>query len=112
MRAIITLVVASAALIGCRKQQAATDAPPPPPPADITDFQTGVVTTAYADNGCALLVEMANAEGPKLLIPMGLDEKFAKHGLKLKFKFTPSRAPQGSCMEGRPAVLEEVSILK
>lgn len=112
MRTIITLLVASAVLIGCRKQQAAADAPPPPPPADITDFQTGVVTTAYAQKGCPLLVEMNNAEGPKLLIPMGLDEKFAKHGLKLKFKFTPSRAPQGTCMEGRPAVLEDVSILK
>lgn len=111
MRTIITLVIASALLVGCRKQQAAAEAPPLPPE-DITDFQTGVVTTAYAQKGCPLLVEMNNAEGPKLLIPMGLDEKFAKHGLKLKFKFTPSRAPQGSCMEGRPAVLEEVSILK
>lgn len=109
MRTIVALLAVPAVLIGCRKQQPAAQGDVPPRQEEL--FQTGVVTTAYAEKGCAVLVEMATTEGPKLLIPMGLDEKYTKHGLKLKFKFTPSRAPQGSCMQGRPAVLDEVTII-
>lgn len=101
-------------LVACNKQKPAAEATPepPPPPATAVDLYLGVVTMAHASHGCPLLVETTTGEGTKLLIPIGLDEKYHKDGLKLKFSFRPSRASSGACQEGRPAVLEDVTVVK
>ena len=110
----LTALAAIALLVACNKTKPAAEAtpPPPPPPTTALDFHTGVVTMAHAAHGCPLLVETATSEGTKLFIPIGLDEKYHKDGLKLKFTFRPSRASSGACNEGRPAILEDVSVVE
>ena len=104
-------LAALALLVACNKTKPAAEAPPPPPTSAL-DFHTGVVTMAHAAHGCPLLVETTTSEGAKMFIPIGLDEKYHKDGLKLKFTFRPSRASSGACTHGRPAILEDVSVVE
>ncbi len=73
-------------------------------------FNTGRVTTAFAGDGCPLLIRVDRADN-LYLIPIGLDEKYKQNGLQLTFKYRPSRASSGDCRKGSPAVIEEVSVV-
>jgi len=73
-------------------------------------FSTGRVTTAFAGDGCPVLIRVDRADN-LYLIPIGLDEKYKQNGLQLTFKYRPSRASSGECRKGNPAVIEEVSIV-
>ena len=73
-------------------------------------FNTGRVTTAFAGDGCPVLIRVDHADN-LYLIPIGLDEKYKQNGLELTFKYRPSRASSGDCRKGSPAVIEEVSIV-
>lgn len=72
-------------------------------------FATGRVTTNYVSEGCQLLVQLD--QGKVFLIPVGLEEKYRKNGLHLRFKYRPSKISQGECLKGQPAEFEEVSIV-
>ncbi|MEO8069098.1 MAG: hypothetical protein ABI599_15480 [Flavobacteriales bacterium] len=109
---LFTVFMASALLVACNKTKPVVAEPVAPASLATPDFHTGVVTTAQAKGGCPFLVIMDSGEGNKALIPIGLDEKYLKDGLKLSFKFRPSRASSGGCLTGRPAILEEVSVVK
>ncbi len=73
-------------------------------------FSTGRVTTAFAGDGCPVLIRVDHADN-LYLIPIGLDEKFKQNGLQLTFKYRPSKASSGDCRKGSPAVIEEVSVV-
>ncbi len=72
-------------------------------------FSTGRVTTAFAGDGCPVLIRVDHADN-LYLIPIALDEKYKQNGLQLTFKYRPSRASSGDCRKGSPAVIEEVSV--
>ena len=74
-------------------------------------YSTGRVTTAFAEEACALLVKLDDVSGT-YLIPIALEERFKQNGLHLRFKYRPSRANNGGCMKGQTAILEEVSVAK
>ena len=73
-------------------------------------FSTGKVTTAFAGDGCPVLIRVEHADN-LYLIPIGLDAKYKQDGLRLTFKYRPSKASSGDCRKGSPAVIEEVSIV-
>lgn len=73
-------------------------------------FNTGRVTTAFAGDGCPVLIRVDRADN-LYLIPIALDEKYKQNGLQLTFKYRPSRASSGDCRKGSPAMIEEVSIV-
>lgn len=97
--------------LGCSPgRQAAAPVPEAaePAPDPTTMFHTGRITTAFASEGCPLLVTLD--EDPEVhLIPIGLDERYAKNGTQLRFRYRPSRASNGGCMKGQPAVLEDIT---
>lgn len=73
-------------------------------------FSTGRVTTAFAGDGCPVLIRVDHADN-LYLIPIALDDKYKQNGLQLTFKYRPSRASSGECRKGSPAVIEEVSVV-
>lgn len=62
----------------------------------------------YAEQGCALLVEVQSNSEHQWLFPIALNDKFKKEGLQINFNYRLSRAPQGECNIGQTAVLEKV----
>ena len=72
-------------------------------------FSTGTVTTAMVSDGCPLLVTL-DGVNKVFLIPIGLDERYRRNGLKLRFKYRPSKASIGECRKGQAAILEEISL--
>ncbi|MFZ1687932.1 MAG: hypothetical protein WAU70_10950 [Flavobacteriales bacterium] len=109
-KAALCTLAAIALLVACNKTKPVVEEAAPSKVSP--GFFTGIVTTAKAKVGCPYLVLMSTDEGDKLLIPIGLDEQYLKDGLKLMFKFRPSRGSSGDCLAGRPAILEEVSVVK
>jgi len=78
--------------------------------ADMMPVQnTGTVTMAFKEEGCAVLIKITSKSDFEYLIPIELDIKYRKEGLNLRFNFVPSRAPQGDCTMGQMAVLEDIS---
>jgi hypothetical protein len=73
-------------------------------------FSTGRVTTAFAGDGCPVLIRVDHADN-LYLIPIALDDKYKQNGLQLTFKYRPSKASSGDCRKGSPAVIEEVSVV-
>ena len=81
--------------------------------ADAKSEQTklqGVVTNEFAKDGCPWLVTYQDGTEEKYLIPVQLEERFKKNGLKLAFTFHYSRIMQADCQMGQPAVLEEIEV--
>lgn len=77
------------------------------------EFIFGKVTTSYESDGCPYLIHLKTPLGEdiKFLIPIGLDEEFLSDGMMLKFEYVFSRANQGNCYIGTPAVLSNVRSL-
>lgn len=72
-------------------------------------FSTGRVTTEFIGDGCPLLIRVDHAKN-LYLYPIGLEEKFRKHGLHLTFKYRPVKASTGDCRKGSAAEVDEVSL--
>lgn len=72
-------------------------------------FSTGVVTTDHVAEGCAVLVQVDGVKNV-FLIPIGMEDRFKRDGLKLRFKYRPSRASIGECRKGQAAILEEITV--
>ncbi len=98
------------ALLSCSPPKRATqDTDLPAAEQDPTTlFHTGRVTTAFAAEGCPLLVAL-DREPDVFLIPIGLDERYTRNGTQLRFRYRPSRASNGGCLKGQPAVLEDIT---
>ena len=70
------------------------------------------VTTEYAEQGCAVLLEISEDGEDMLLMPLELKDEYKKHGTKLIIRYTLSRIRQDVCLTGMPAVLNEVREVK
>lgn len=72
----------------------------------------GIVSREHAEEGCDYLIKLEEAiNGSNYLLPIGLDVKYKKQGLKLKFTYRTSRASSGTCMHGQPAILENIEVI-
>ncbi|MFK7786379.1 MAG: hypothetical protein AB8B56_14765 [Crocinitomicaceae bacterium] len=71
-----------------------------------------IVTTKFADEGCAVLLEMEEEGQKVLLMPIELEEKFKKDGLKVSIEFTFSRIMQSECQKGRPIVIQSIKFVE
>lgn len=72
----------------------------------------GIVSREHAEDGCDYLIKLNESiNGSNYLIPIGIDDKYKKQGLKLKFTFRSSRASSGSCNHGNPAILENIEVI-
>lgn len=72
---------------------------------------TGTITTDFAKEGCPVLLMLDGKAEEPMLLPIGLDDRYKDHGMRLSFTWRPSRAPSGSCLKGMPAILEDIRVL-
>lgn len=72
---------------------------------------TGTITTAFAGEGCPVLLMLDGKAEEPILLPIALDERYNVHGMRLSFTWRPSRASSGACMKGMPAILEDIRVL-
>lgn len=89
----------------------------------LSEELIGVVTSEQKRMGCDLLVRVISNDDKNeitdstslftatYLYPVQLDEKYRKDGLKIKFRYRPSRAFSGACVVGMPAIFEDVSLV-
>lgn len=68
----------------------------------------GTVTNQFSQKGCNWLVKYNDGGEHKYLIPVQLEGRYKKNGLKIEFGFYLSRIKQGNCQMGQPAVLENI----
>jgi hypothetical protein len=92
--------------VSCNKSKPVAEAPLEP-----ILMHSGTVTLSQAKEGCPLLVRLDPQKTGEVLIPIGLDDKYQKEGLQLKFSYRPSRASSGECMKGTPAILEDITVI-
>jgi hypothetical protein len=102
----LTLLLALA-LAGCGNTKPATTEAPVEP----VIMHSGTVTMKGERDGCPLLVMLDPASSKQMLIPIGLDDKYRKEGLQLKFSYRLSRASSGECGKGTPAILEDITVI-
>lgn len=75
---------------------------------------TGViatVTTDYASEGCAALLEIEEDGEMVLLWPIELEDRFKVDGKKVQIVFHSSRIAQTDCQKGRPVVIETIKFV-
>jgi len=68
----------------------------------------GTVTLLHAAEGCPVLVALDPPGEIGYLMPLELDLRYRKEGLRIGFTYTLSRAHSQGCAKGTPAVLENV----
>ncbi|HQW86927.1 MAG TPA: hypothetical protein PLH93_07065, partial [Flavobacteriales bacterium] len=106
-RGLSGLLAAVAVLVGCaggKSTPSGTSSAPPP------GHTLGTVTLAHAAEGCPVLIALEPPGELGHLMPVGLDERFRKEGLKLSFTYTLSRIHSGGCNQGTPAVLDSIAV--
>lgn len=74
-------------------------------------YSIGRMTSAHAADGCAWLVKLEDAGG-LFLLPIALEDRYKRDGLRLRFRYLPSKASNGGCLKGSPAVLEEITVVQ
>lgn len=103
---IIVLLVCTSLLISSSCEEVIKEDPSSEVPVEEVGTRA-IVTTEFADDGCAVLLEI-NEDGQKvLLMPIEIEEKFKVHGTELLIEFHFSRIMQSECQKGRPIVLEK-----
>jgi hypothetical protein len=100
-------LLAALAMAGCANTKPATTEAP----AEPVRMHSGTVTLKAEKDGCPLLVMLDPASSKEALIPIGLDDKYRKEGLQLKFSYRVSRASSGECGKGTPAILEDITVI-
>ena len=80
----------------------------------ITAQTVSVVGTVHvSDTGCPLYIDAVAAEQEVKLYPVNLEDKFKNEGMKLKFKYQPSKIQQpDSCPDAMPVTLSDVSLMR
>lgn len=121
-----TLVAVLTLATACHRSKEVVEAAPPPPPVEEAQalenapIITGTLSSAHAAEGCAWLVLVDHASShpdgvdqgiPEMLIPIALEEQYLKDGLRLRFTYRLSRAHNGGCTQGTPAILENIVVL-
>ncbi len=102
---------------GCGSAKKSATAVVAPQPAATTTsavddgYRTGIITTAFASAGCPLLIQLQPAGEVEYLIPIALDDRYKKDGMRLKFTSRPSKASSGNCGKGQPAILENITVM-
>ena len=69
------------------------------------------VTTAYAQDGCDVLLEISEEGESVLLMPINLEDQFKIDGKKVQIVFHSSRIAQSTCQKGRPVVIETIKFV-
>lgn len=90
------LLAAIAVLVGCAGGKSTPSGGTGGPPQGHT---LGTVTLAHAAEGCAVLIALEPPGEIGHLMPVGLDERFRKEGLKLSFTYTLAH-PLGRMRQG------------
>lgn len=74
---------------------------------------TGTITTAYADEGCGVMIQLDVTDASLgLLNPAALNERFQKDGMRVKLKFQRTRMPQpNECNKGILVIINEIEKL-
>ncbi len=108
----VTLPCVLFMIMACNSTAPVADNSDMKPSEDVLVEHVGTVTTAFADQGCDVLIQMNSQSEYTDLIPIGLDDKYKKDGLVLRFNYRVSRAHQGDCRKGQAAILEDISISK
>lgn len=101
---LLTMVVL---LAGCAGGKGAASGDPPP---SASGKVNGTVTLAHVAEGCPVLIALEPPEPEGFLMPVGLEERFVKEGLALRFTYTLSRIQSGGCAKGTPAVLGDITL--
>jgi hypothetical protein len=105
---ISALVVFASALLVLFVSSCATNKPSVSQESELDKGKTlGVVTNEFEKDGCLWLIKL-EGQNDTYLIPVQLEDKFKKNGLKVEFAFHYSRISQGACQIGQPAVLEDI----
>jgi hypothetical protein len=99
-----------ALLSSCGNSKPATTSAPAPT-AEPTIMRSGTVMLGLAKEGCPLLIRLDPQKSGEVLIPIGLDERYWKEGMQLKFSYRVSRASSGACKQGTPAIIEDISVI-
>ena len=127
MKSAHAIVALLALTTACHRSKDMVEEPPPPPPVEETQAMetvpiiTGTLSSAHSAEGCAWLVLVdrefshpangGEATVPEMLIPIALEEQYLKDGQRLRFTYRLSRAHNGGCTQGTPAILENVTVL-
>lgn len=107
IRVFHSLLAASVLLCGCAGGKSAPSGGAASPPPGHT---LGTVTLAHAAEGCPVLIALDPPGELGHLMPVGLDDRYRKEGLKLSFTYTLSRIHSGGCNKGTPAVLDSIAL--
>lgn len=71
----------------------------------------GTVTSAFSGEGCPWLVLLDTPTEVGPLIPIALEERYLRDGMRIAFSYRLSRASSGACKKGTPAILEDIAAL-
>lgn len=110
-KGLLAIIAVSALVLACGSKKPSVDNAAAVEQMEANNgFSTGRVTNAFAGDGCPWLIHVDHADN-LYLIPIAMDEKYKKDGLRITFKYRPSKASSGECRKGSPAVIEEVSVV-
>jgi ABC-type Fe3+-citrate transport system substrate-binding protein len=72
------------------------------------EYTKAKITTAFAEEGCPVLVELTENGEIVYYAPIELADEYKKEGMLVKIKYTRSRAPQTTCFKGSPIVIDDI----
>lgn len=78
---------------------------------EIDEFVEGIVHVTSGELDCGTFIESEVAQS-KGFYPVNLDVKYKKNGLKVRFRYSPSRAPlPENCQEYTAVVIDEMAAI-
>jgi len=79
---------------------------------EMNGFIEGVVHVTSGESDCGIYIESDSADQSKGFYPVNLDVKYKKNGLKVRFRYSPSRAPlPENCEEYMAVVIDEMTAI-
>ncbi|MCH2235876.1 MAG: hypothetical protein MK078_16665 [Crocinitomicaceae bacterium] len=80
----------------------------------ITAQVVSVVGVVHvSETGCPLYIAAEAGDEKLTLYPVNLEDKFKNEGMKLKFKYQPSKIQQpDACPDAMPVTLSDVSLMR
>jgi hypothetical protein len=107
---VLTLAVTS--LFACKTTKEVVKTEESPMQEESATIRT-LGTVHLQSQGCDVVVEVEENGVKKTFFPFGIEEKFKVEGLRLKFVYTLSRAPQPKdCKCDHVVVLSDVSAVR
>lgn len=108
MRVFLFMCLIALGVFGCTHPDSYND----PDDMHHKDGVIAIVTTAYQSEGCEVLLEIEENGEKELFLPIELEDKFKKHGTKLKITFHPSRIMQSGCHKGIPISIDNIKLIE